>query len=91
MLGISSSYQTCNLFARPVYYIVRQIVSRFLFGHWDLAKITLLIMPLMDVKQIVDDERVHWALFLIITGLSAYPDIRSSLVRIPATIPIPTV
>lgn len=48
-------------------------------------------MPLMDVKHIVDDERVHWALFLIITGLSAYPDIRSSLVSIHATIQIPTV
>lgn len=47
-------------------------------------------MSLMDVKRIVDDERVHWALFLIITGLSAYPDIRSSLVSIHATIQIPT-
>lgn len=74
-----------------MYYIARGIISRFLVEHWDLPKRTPLIMPLMDVKHIVDDERVHWALFLIITGLSAYPDIRSSLVSIHTIMQILTV
>lgn len=91
MLGTFLSFQTCNFFARPVYYIERVIVSQYLVGHWDPAKSTNSIMPLMDVKHIVEDERVHWALFLIITGLSVYPDARSSLVGIHATIQIPTV
>lgn len=84
VIQISSNFQTCSLLALPVFDTARGIVSQFLVGHWHLAKSTPLTMPLMDVRHIVDDERVHWALFLVITGLSAYPDIRSSLVSIHA-------
>lgn len=48
-------------------------------------------MPLVDVKDIADDERVHWALFLVFTGFIVYPDVKGFFVSIQVTGPKPTI
>jgi hypothetical protein len=48
-------------------------------------------MPLVDVKDIAHDERVHWALFLVFTGFVVYPDVKGFLVSIQVTAPNPII
>lgn len=44
------------------------------------------IMPLVNVRAILDDERLHWALFLVFAGFVIYPGVVGLFVRTLSTI-----
>lgn len=43
-------------------------------------------MPLVNVRAILDDERLHWALFLVFAGFVIYPGVVGLFVRTLSTI-----